>query len=86
MENKQNNNLQPTVASAHYPFYLTEMTKGMFACWSVTTQCCDDTKVTILDDTGKVYATYTKDFTQNHDLKLLGQGNAIIEGKELVTV
>lgn len=57
--------------------------EGMFACWTVTTQCCDDTKVTILDDTGKVYATYTKAFTQSHNLTLLGQGNAIIEGNEL---
>lgn len=49
MENKKNDNQQPTVASAHHPFYLGEMKKGMFACWTVTTQCCDDTKVTILD-------------------------------------
>lgn len=83
MENKKNDNQQPTVASAHHPFYLGEMKKGMFACWTVTTQCCDDTKVTILDDTGKVYATYTKAFTQSHNLTLLGQGNAIIEGNEL---
>ena len=43
MENKKNDNQQPTVASAHHPFYLGEMKKGMFACWTVTTQCCDDT-------------------------------------------
>lgn len=83
MENKQNNNQQPMVATAHHPFYLVEMTKGMFACWSITTQCCNDATVTILDDTGKVYATYTKAFTQSHDLKILGQGSAIIEGNEL---
>ena len=35
MENKKNDNQQPTVASAHHPFYLGEMKKGMFACWTV---------------------------------------------------
>lgn len=28
MENKKNDNQQPTVASAHHPFYLGEMKKG----------------------------------------------------------
>lgn len=71
-------NLESTSKS----FNLPSIKKGMYMCWNIVTQCCNDVRV-VLKDECKTYVDETKPVTSSGNLNKLSIGDAFVQGNNL---
>ena len=71
-------NLESTSKS----FNLPGIKKGMYMCWNIVTQCCNDVRV-VLKDECKTYVDETKPVTSSGNLNKLSIGDAFVQGNNL---